>query len=75
MAIATIRPQQIAEANNEAYLEVTQSEILEQRLVEGERHIAVAEAQGEDITRLVDFWIDLLHQYEHACREYLEEAA
>lgn len=41
-------------------------ELLEQRLIEGERQIALAEARGVDTSRLVDFWIDLLHQYEHA---------
>jgi hypothetical protein len=47
---------------------------LERRLVDGERKIALAEARGEDTTRLTDFWIDLLHQYESAV-DSLPEAA
>jgi len=44
----------------------TQTSNLERRLIEGERHIAIAEERGEDTGRLVDFWIDLLHQYERS---------
>ena len=43
-----------------------QTQNLERRLIEGERHIAMVEARGEDTARLVDFWIDLLHQYERS---------
>lgn len=51
------------------------AEILEKRLIDGERKIAAAEARGEDTARLVDFWIDLLHQYERAVDGVVHEQA
>ena len=52
----------------------SQTETLERRLVEGERQIAMAESRGEDTNRLVDFWIDLLHQYERSVDAFAQAA-
>jgi hypothetical protein len=66
MVISDIGSRRIAETPELGLSEMTETEILERRLVEGERHIAIAEARGEDTTNLVDFWIDLLHRYERS---------
>jgi hypothetical protein len=49
------------------------SETIEQRLINGEKAIKEAEERGEDTTRLIDFWIMLLHQYEDAADEEAEK--
>jgi hypothetical protein len=47
---------------------------LARRLETGYDYIDGMIAAGEDVTKLEDFWIDLLHQYEAVC-EGLAEAA
>jgi hypothetical protein len=66
MAVSHLEPRRITESPDNRYTALSETEILERRLVEGERRIALAQARGEDTTRLVDFWIDLLHQYEQS---------
>ncbi|MGI8547735.1 MAG: hypothetical protein ACR2M1_10425 [Gemmatimonadaceae bacterium] len=39
---------------------------LRTRLEAGEMKIARIEKDGEDVTALEDFWVDLLHEYERA---------
>ena len=48
---------------------------LEERLNNGYALIAARKAQGYDVTKLEDFWIDLLHEYEAACDEAESERA
>jgi hypothetical protein len=40
------------------------AETIEQRLIDGEQKIAAAQQRGEDTSRLIDFWIRLLAEYE-----------
>ena len=40
---------------------------LEERLNNGWDVIEKRKAMGQDVTKLEDFWIDLLHEYEAAC--------
>jgi hypothetical protein len=47
---------------------------LTRRLETGYDYIDRMIATGEDVTKLEDFWIQLLHQYEAVC-EGLAEAA
>lgn len=42
---------------------------LEQRLNTGYELIDKRKAAGLDVTKLEDFWIQLLHEYEAACDE------
>lgn len=42
---------------------------LEQRLNTGYDLIDKRKAAGLDVTKLEDFWIQLLHEYEAACDE------
>jgi hypothetical protein len=67
MAATLLEPRHLAGILTSDFVELSPVQILENRLIEGERRIAQAEARGEDTTRLVDFWIELLHQYEDAC--------
>jgi len=66
MNISQIDERRIREIQPTGYDVESKIVILERRLVEGERQIAMAESRGEDTSRLVDFWIDLLHQYERS---------
>ncbi len=43
---------------------------LEQRLNDGYELIERRRAAGLDVTRLEDFWIELLHEYEERCNEH-----
>ena len=43
---------------------------LEQRLNEGYELIEKRRAAGLDVTKLEDFWIELLHEYEDRCDEH-----
>ena len=47
---------------------------LQQRLDDGYRRIDQASLAGADVTEWESFWIRLLGEYEHVCRE-LKEAA
>lgn len=40
---------------------------LEQRLNDGYEMIEKRRADGIDVTKLEDFWIELLHEYEARC--------
>jgi hypothetical protein len=51
-----------------------QQEELARRLASGYDYIDGMIASGEDVTKLEDFWIQLLRQYEAVC-EGLAEAA
>ena len=42
---------------------------LEERLRDGDELIDKRRAAGLDVTKLEDFWIALLHEYEQACQE------
>lgn len=42
---------------------------LEARLWAGDRRIQEAEAAGQDVRTWEDFWLQLLQEYEAACRE------
>jgi hypothetical protein len=42
---------------------------LEERLNNGYALIDKKKAQGLDVSKLEDFWIQLLHEYEAACNE------
>jgi hypothetical protein len=66
MVVSRIGSRRGTEAIESTSSVMTETELLERRLEEGERHIALAEARGEDTTRLVDFWIELLHRYERS---------
>lgn len=43
---------------------------LEQRLNDGYELIEKRRAGGLDVTKLEDFWIELLHEYEERCNEH-----
>lgn len=43
--------------------------ILEQRLNNGYAQIDEKRDAGHDVSKLEDFWIELLHEYEAACNE------
>ncbi|MEJ7839408.1 MAG: hypothetical protein WKF81_11360 [Thermomicrobiales bacterium] len=66
MAVSQISDRRIRESLTEYQSSESSTFVLERRLIEGERRIASAESRGEDTTRLVDFWIELLHQYEQS---------
>lgn len=42
---------------------------LEQRLNDGYEMIEERRAAGLDVTKLEDFWIELLHEYEARCND------
>jgi|GEM_PF-4544100 len=67
MPAKLLEPRELASIVTDEFVELSPVQILENRLIEGERRIERAAARGEDTTRLVDFWIELLHQYEDAC--------
>ena len=48
---------------------------LEERLNNGYELIDKRRAAGLDVTKLEDFWIELLHEYEAACQEMTGERA
>lgn len=74
MGVSQINEHRIRESSPERYVTETPAAILERRLIEGEHRIAAAEERGDDISRLVDFWIELLHQYEQTVDAYSEAA-
>jgi hypothetical protein len=43
---------------------------LVERLNEGYELIEKRRAAGLDVTKLEDFWIELLHEYEERCNEH-----
>ncbi len=47
---------------------------LERRLADGYQRIESAISRGEDVRVWEDFWISLLHSYEHMCDD-LQQAA
>ena len=47
---------------------------LVRRLDDGYARIESARVLGQDVTEWEEFWIDLLHQYEHAIDEFPEAA-
>jgi hypothetical protein len=75
MAVKQFTPRNLTDVITEEFVELSPSSILESRLIEGERRIAIAEARGEDTTHLIDFWIELLHQYEDVFDESYPKAA
>jgi hypothetical protein len=66
MAVSRISDRRLRELQTTKQEVDLRTQSLERRLIEGERQIAMAEARGEDTNRLVDFWVDLLHQYERS---------
>lgn len=44
--------------------------VLEERLSDGERRIEEARALGTETGAWEEFWIELLHTYEHVCDRY-----
>ena len=51
----------------EDHREIATLERFERRLADGFELIEVRRAAGIDVTKLEEFWIDLLHQYETLC--------
>lgn len=43
---------------------------LEERLNDGYELIEKRRAMGLDVSKLEDFWIELLHEYEDRCNEH-----
>jgi hypothetical protein len=74
MAVKQFSPRNLTDVITEEFVELSPTSILETRLIEGERRITLAEARGEDTTHLIDFWIELLHQYEDAFETYPQAA-
>lgn len=66
MAVSQISDRRIRESLADFQAAESSTAVFERRLIEGERRIAAAGSRGEDTTRLVDFWIELLHQYEQS---------
>jgi hypothetical protein len=59
------RPTSITEL--EGRRELATLERFERRLEDGFELIEIRRAAGIDVTKLEDFWIELLHQYETLC--------
>ena len=45
-------------------------QVLEQRLNDGYELIEKRRAAGLEVTKLEDFWIELLHEYEERCDDH-----
>lgn len=74
MTVSQINERRIRESSPDRYQVESPAAILERRLIDGERRIAAAAARGDDTSRLIDFWIDLLHQYEQTVDAFSEAA-
>lgn len=69
-AMSTIRERPMT-GGQRAELEQKMATLVD-RLNKGDELIAQKRALGEDVSRLEDFWVDLLREYETTCAQLAE---